>query len=48
MSKPEIYLITGSKSKYLEIKEFVSGTVELKMIHLDLPEIQEYDAKKNY
>lgn len=47
MSEPKkIYLITGSKPKYLEIKDFLAGIVELEMLKIDLPEIQEYDAKK--
>lgn len=41
--KREIYFITGNLNKFNEIKNFIPN---LKQIDIDLPEIQELDAKK--
>lgn len=40
----EIYFITGNENKFKEAKEILNE--EIKQIDLDLPEIQEIDAKK--
>lgn len=38
-----LYFITGNKNKYIEAKEVVS---EMEQLDIDLPEIQESDAKE--
>jgi len=44
--KRKIFFITGSKHKFEELKEFISDSIDIEMLSIDLPEIQENDAKK--
>lgn len=39
----ELYFITGNKNKFLEVKEMLSN---VKMLDIDLPEIQSIDPKE--
>ena len=41
----KLYFVTGSKTKFEEAREILSG-VELEQFDIDLPEIQEIDAHK--
>lgn len=40
------YFVTGNKNKYEEAKSILQGIKKVEQLELDLPEIQEIDAKK--
>ncbi len=46
MENKILYFITGNKNKYREVKDCLKDVIEVKQLDIDLPEIQEIDAKK--